>query len=408
MNKKQKKKKQKKPSDGNAFLKKLKAIFKKPEKPALKQEAEQKEMPEESEIPILPEDENINEKSAVTQYVRAALLGFVFLISSPLIIMEVLHENPDTRAVAVDAPAYVPENDDPEAETNEQQEEQNPEENQETTEPVLAFVESSPSYFDDALFIGDSRTEDIRDYGTLQNADFLCALGLSAFKVINDNPVKGVTLSEKLSSKDYGKIYIMLGQNEVADSPESFKINMTQLISEIREQAPDALIFLMANLHVSKQLGIDSPSESNERLNVLNQIIEEMADGKTSFYLDVNPLFDDEEGYLPEDASGDGVHPYATYYPQWCEWLCQHTITGESRLAGLPAFDFGRGIEELKKGKLISRKSWGNEKIWIELVSDEENQIMQMKKADDTRVLWTASQEDMLADDWYLTGGNSS
>ena len=39
-----------------------------------------------------------------------------------------------------------------------------------TAQPV--FVESDFSYFDNALFIGDSRTVGIRDYGSLGNADF--------------------------------------------------------------------------------------------------------------------------------------------------------------------------------------------------------------------------------------------
>ena len=54
------------------------------------------------------------------------------------------------------------------------------------TEPAPAqtgvqFVESGREYFDDALFIGDSRTEGIRDYGTLKNAQYFCHRGLSSY-----------------------------------------------------------------------------------------------------------------------------------------------------------------------------------------------------------------------------------
>ncbi len=40
------------------------------------------------------------------------------------------------------------------------------------------FVESDYSYFDDALFIGDSRTVGIMEYGEFKNSDFFCSEGL--------------------------------------------------------------------------------------------------------------------------------------------------------------------------------------------------------------------------------------
>lgn len=338
------------------------------------------------------------------------LLGISFLISSPLITKEVLNQSPDTRAAETPSvPSVEPETlKDTESDTTEltaETEFLNTDTDDSLLEPIeatLEFVASDASYFDDALMIGDSRMEDIRDYGTLDNADYLCAIGLSTYKVTNGGVVEGDTLEGKCSRKNYGKIYIMLGQNEVADSPESFRINLTELLEEVKEYAPDALIFLMANLHVSKQLGIESPLESNERLNVLNEIMEEMCDNETIFYLDVNPIFDDDEGYLPADASGDGVHPYATYYPQWCDWLCEHTITEQSRIANMPEFHFGQAIQALRQGRHVSRKSWENNMIWLELTSSDDGYSIQMKTAEDKKVPWTASQEDMLAEDWFI------
>ena len=51
-----------------------------------------------------------------------------------------------------------------------------------------------------------------------------------------------------------------------------------------------------------------------------------MADGEQSFYLDVNPVFCDAEGYLKDDMTGDGVHPYAAGYTLWADWLREHGI----------------------------------------------------------------------------------
>ena len=90
----------------------------------------------------------------------------------------------------------------------------------ETTAPAAVFQTVDDSYFSDALFIGDSRTEGLALYGSLTNADFFSSVGLSIFKVTekaagNPNTGESVTLSQNLAQKQYGKVYIMLGLNEL-------------------------------------------------------------------------------------------------------------------------------------------------------------------------------------------------
>ena len=46
----------------------------------------------------------------------------------------------------------------------------------------------------------------------------------------------------------------------------------------------------------------------------------------TVFYLDLNPVFDDESGALRADYSGDGVHVRAPYYTQWRDYLFQFGV----------------------------------------------------------------------------------
>lgn len=188
-----------------------------------------------------------------------------------------------------------------------------------TTEPPAQFVQGDTAYFDDALFIGDSRTVGISEYGTLQNADYFCSTGLAPSKVL-DEKISGKTLGEKLSSKEYGKIYLMIGINEVGNPYDNTAADIERAVAAIREAQPEALIFLEANLHVAKSA--QSNAITNERIDELNKRIAELADGDTIFYIDVNPLFDDDKGNLREDCSSDGVHVLAKYYQTWCEWLC--------------------------------------------------------------------------------------
>ena len=193
-----------------------------------------------------------------------------------------------------------------------------------TTQPPAQYVQGDPSYFDDALFIGDSRTVGISEYGTLQNADYFCNTGLAPSKILNEK-VGGKTLEDTLASKKYGKIYLMIGINEVGNPYDNTAADIEKAVAAIREIQPDALIFLESNLHVTKSA--QSNAISNERIDELNKRIAALADGSTTFYIDVNPLFDDDKGNLREDCSSDGVHVLAKYYQTWCEWLCAMEVS---------------------------------------------------------------------------------
>lgn len=57
-----------------------------------------------------------------------------------------------------------------------------------TTAPTPVFQTVDDSYFDDALFIGDSRTEGLALYGSLTNADYFSSVGLTIFKVTEKLP----------------------------------------------------------------------------------------------------------------------------------------------------------------------------------------------------------------------------
>lgn len=195
-----------------------------------------------------------------------------------------------------------------------------------TTEPpTKAFVKSDLSYFDDALFIGDSRTVGIYEYGTLKNADYFCDVGLASYKMDNEY-IDGYTIYDKLSSNSYGKIYVMLGINEVGNDFDYTMNSYIKLINAIKEYQPDSLIYIMGNLHVTQSRQLQGDTITNENINNLNSAMAELADGENVFYLDVNPIFDDSNGNLMSECSNDGVHVLAKYYQTWCDWLCLNTI----------------------------------------------------------------------------------
>lgn len=186
-----------------------------------------------------------------------------------------------------------------------------------------------PASMSDALFIGDSRTVGLLEYAGLNDADFFCSTGMSVFRICKDRisvpKIGKVTLAELLSNKKYGKIYLMLGINELGYSFQSVVEAYDQLITFVQTYQPDAVILLQANLHVSGKRSEKDPYINNASINRLNAEISKFADNRQRFYLDANGLFDDENGNLSADKTADDAHLYAKYYIEWGEWICRET-----------------------------------------------------------------------------------
>ena len=182
-----------------------------------------------------------------------------------------------------------------------------------------------------ALFIGDSRTVGLMEYAGIKNADFFCTVGMSVYNIhkkpVSVPSVGKVTLTELVKGKKYDNIYIMLGINEVGYKFSSTAAKYKELIELIEKNQPDSNIFIQANLHVSKTKSDRDKVVNNKAINGLNSQLSKLADGKTKFYLDANPEFDDENGGLSADKSGDGVHLYAKYYKERGEWIIRQSAS---------------------------------------------------------------------------------
>lgn len=195
------------------------------------------------------------------------------------------------------------------------------------------YVLENDSYFNDAAFLGDSRTLGISDYAGLDGADFFCDNGMTIYKLLEDAGVTWQRTGEKVDMKKilqenhYGKIYIMLGMNELGygDTPMYMK-QYLKVIRRIQEWQPEAVIYLMANLHVSREKNNMESEFNNININDKNVAAARLADGRDVFYLDCNPLFTDEEGYLQSELTFDGVHLYAQHYDKWRAFLMEHGV----------------------------------------------------------------------------------
>lgn len=208
------------------------------------------------------------------------------------------------------------------------------------------YVLENESYFNDAVFLGDSRTLGIADYAGLDGADFFCDNGMTIYKLLEDAGVTYQKTGEKMDLKKvlqeraYGKIYIMLGMNELGygDTPMYLK-QYLKVIRQIQEWQPGVIIYVMANLHVSQEKNNMETEFNNININDKNVASARLANGRDVFYLDCNPLFTDEEGYLQAELTFDGVHLYAQHYDKWRDFLFEHGVEKDEQPGSLAETD---------------------------------------------------------------------
>lgn len=228
----------------------------------------------------------------------------------------------------------IPQSDIP-GEVNESEEDLQPEYGPDGL-PIVHYIQVDESYFDDAIFIGDSRTRSLELYAGLENSTFLSETGLNIYTVLDKKlTIAGssskTTVRDYLTDHQFHKIYLMLGVNELGTgTAESFGETYLDVIQTIQELQPDAIIYVQAILHLSKEKDAQGTYINNANILERNAVLETFADNTRIFWLDANEALCDEDGYLISEYTFDGVHLQAKYVPIWLDWLMSHALEVES------------------------------------------------------------------------------
>ena len=189
------------------------------------------------------------------------------------------------------------------------------------------------AYFDDAVFIGDSRTEGLMLYGSLHNATFYTHKGLMVNTIFTKESVKEagsdkkITIMQALEKHKFGKVYVMLGVNELGWVYEKVFIQRYgELEDEIKRLQPDAVIYIQSIMPVSQAKSDSGDVYTNDRIRLYNSLIVKMCEEKGVHYLNVAEAVEDDKGVLPAEATTDGVHLKPAYCVKWREYLKSHTL----------------------------------------------------------------------------------
>ena len=213
-------------------------------------------------------------------------------------------------------------------------EEPQPTEPSEELPKEVVYNTVDDSYFDDAVFIGDSRTVGMYEYGGLEETStFYASTGLTIYKMFDSKIVavpgqkKKITVEEALSEKQFAKIYLMIGINEMGTGTvESFMKAYGEAVQHLQQLQPDAVIYLQAIMKVTTERSGQGDYITNEGIEARNEEIAKLADDEKIYYLDVNPLICDETGGMVASYTYDGVHLKAQYIPIWLDFLKEHAV----------------------------------------------------------------------------------
>lgn len=186
------------------------------------------------------------------------------------------------------------------------------------------------TYFDDVVFLGDSRTDGLRLYSGIKNGIFLCSTGATVESVFNksvETVVGEMPLLDALALLDCGKIYIMLGINELGwNGTETFRTQSTELIRRIQTDHPDAEIVIQSILPVSAKKDDEGRYVNNGRIDEYNQVWMDLAEELDVAYLNVAEGVAGEDGLLPSDLCYDGVHLNKAGCRLWLDYLRTHAV----------------------------------------------------------------------------------
>ncbi|MBQ8913838.1 MAG: hypothetical protein IJ054_07330 [Lachnospiraceae bacterium] len=191
------------------------------------------------------------------------------------------------------------------------------------------------SYFSDVCFIGDSRTEGLVLYSGLPNINGFYYKGLSVDKLSTDKVITipgtggSYTCFEAVGMTKFDAYYLMFGVNELGwVYVEKFTENMSNFIDYIKSINPDAVIYVQSILPVSLSSSQKSDIYNQDRVNMYNEELLKMCQTRGDvIYLDSASAVKDANGYLPEEASSDGIHCDVNYVKRLVQFYRYNTFS---------------------------------------------------------------------------------
>ena len=182
--------------------------------------------------------------------------------------------------------------------------------------PMLSapeYSEQTKTFFDDALFIGDSVSVTLQAYaettGELGSAIFLAKTSFGVYNATHGNMqlyYQGVyyDVEDSVAATGAKKVFIMLGVNDIGWQPLEETIGYWRtMLERIQQTNPDVDIYIQSCLPI--WTGGETGWLTNENVDLYNEMLRSLAEETGCFYIDVASYLKDYTGGMAKAYTSD-------------------------------------------------------------------------------------------------------
>ena len=192
----------------------------------------------------------------------------------------------------------------------------------------------SSDYFDNTLFLGDSRTVALSSNGFIKSQNTFAVNGISHVTFLTQqftDSVTGVTgdIFSIVKQRKPDRIYVALGVNGVAYiDKNTFLDKYEQLIDGLMKASPESKIIIQCILPVNEENYTGgNPNLNNKNIDAMNAELLNLAERKEIYYLDLSYILKNENNSLASIYdNGDGLHFSFTGYSAVYDGICRHGV----------------------------------------------------------------------------------
>lgn len=189
------------------------------------------------------------------------------------------------------------------------------------------------SYFEDAVFIGDSRMDGFRNFSGITKGSFVTAVGMELENFYTDAQIAtaqgNALVMDALKNINFSKIYMMLGTNELgAYDMDTVKESYRKVLSDIktRSSSADPVVYVYSVIYVDEPLVTTGDYVNNANVDTINLKIMEMCKEEGYHYVNLNEVLSDGSHSLISGAASDGIHLNQEYCRKWLDYTKTHYV----------------------------------------------------------------------------------
>ena len=188
-------------------------------------------------------------------------------------------------------------------------------------------------YFYDTVFVGDSISYGIASYRYLSFDHVFAKIGLHQGTALSASCVytsktQSYTIFEALKMAKPGKVIVTLGINAIYNyKQDSFYNQYEELINKIKAATPDSKIIIQSIFPVAQYWANNmGKPDYNKYIAYANQKLYTLAEKNDCYFLYTYEKLTDENGYLLQQYSGDGIHLSRDGYTAVFDYILSHPI----------------------------------------------------------------------------------